>query len=166
MKVNELLDDPKNTYINDLVSKIWNIYKNAVKKVLVFKRFTEKPRKGKWKKTKPKKQWMTNDCLLLRKEVKSLSIKLHREPNNCALRQTFSSCRKEYNRMRKKTSKRAAHRRKIWQPQSQLMSGLTIVNHYCRWMVKHLTNLLKQKPNFITKHLSISPSLANRLRLP
>lgn len=45
---------------------------------------------------------MTNECLLLRKEVKSLSIKLHREPNKCALRQTFSSCRKEYNRMRKK----------------------------------------------------------------
>jgi hypothetical protein len=34
LKVNELLDDPTNKNINDLVSKIGNIYKNAAKKVL------------------------------------------------------------------------------------------------------------------------------------
>ena len=44
---------------------------------------------------------MSGDCLLLRKEVKQLSIKLHKDSNNCVLRQTFASHRKEYNKLRK-----------------------------------------------------------------
>ena len=44
---------------------------------------------------------MSGDCLLLRKEVKQLSIKLHKDSNNCVLRQTFASHRKKYNKLRK-----------------------------------------------------------------
>jgi hypothetical protein len=38
---------------------------------------------------------MSNDCLLLRKEVHSLGNRLAKEPNNNALQLTFCNCRRE-----------------------------------------------------------------------
>ena len=61
--------------------------------------------KRKSKKTRPQKVWMSNDCLLLRKEVRSLGNRLAKEPNNNALRLTFCNCRREFNKLKNKLKK-------------------------------------------------------------
>ena len=59
------------------------------------------------KKTKPipKKEWMSNDGLLLRKEVRSLACRLVKDPNNNSLRLTFCNCRREFNKFKNKLKK-------------------------------------------------------------
>ena len=59
------------------------------------------------KKTKPipKKEWMSNDGLLLRKEVRSLACRHAKDPNNNSLRLTFCNCRKEFNKFKNKLKK-------------------------------------------------------------
>ncbi|CAC5361856.1 unnamed protein product [Mytilus coruscus] len=57
------------------------------------------------KKAKPKKVWMSNNCLLLRKEVRSLGNRLAKAPNNNALRLTYCSCKREYNKLKNKLKK-------------------------------------------------------------
>ncbi|VDI49051.1 Hypothetical predicted protein [Mytilus galloprovincialis] len=44
---------------------------------------------------------MSNDCLLLRKEVRSLGKRLQKDKNNANLRQTYSNCVKHYNKQKK-----------------------------------------------------------------
>ena len=56
----------------------------------------------KHKKAKPKKVWMSNDCLRLRREVWSLGKIVLKDPNNNSLRQAFCACKKVYNNARKK----------------------------------------------------------------
>ena len=48
---------------------------------------------------------MSNDCLLLRKEVHSLGNRLAKEPNNNALWLTFCNCRREFNKLKNKLKK-------------------------------------------------------------
>ena len=48
---------------------------------------------------------MSNECLLLRKEVCSLGNRLAKEPNNNALRLTFCNCRREFNKLKNKLKK-------------------------------------------------------------
>jgi hypothetical protein len=48
---------------------------------------------------------MSNDCLLLRKEVHSLGNRLAKEPNNNALQLTFCNCRREFNKLKNKLKK-------------------------------------------------------------
>ena len=54
------------------------------------------------KKALPKKPWMSNDCLKMRSDVRSLGKRLQKEPNNMFLRQSFSRARKNYNLLKKK----------------------------------------------------------------
>lgn len=89
MDLNEKLQYPS-LNINNLVNELSSLYKNAAEKTLVFKSFAKKGKKRKPKKIKPKNQWMSYDCLQLRQEVKYLSRKLYKDPNNCALRQGMS----------------------------------------------------------------------------
>ena len=48
---------------------------------------------------------MSNDGLMLRKELRSLSCRLAKDPNNNALRLTFCNCRREFNKLRNKLKK-------------------------------------------------------------
>jgi len=48
---------------------------------------------------------MSNDGLLLRKELRSLGNRLAKDPENNALRLTFCNCRREFNRLRNKLKK-------------------------------------------------------------
>ena len=57
------------------------------------------------KKAIPKKEWMSNDGLMLRKELHSLACRLAKDPNNKALRLTFCNCRREFNKLRNKLKK-------------------------------------------------------------
>lgn len=48
---------------------------------------------------------MSNDWLLLRREVRTLGNRLAKDPNNNALRLTFCNCRREYNKLKNKLKK-------------------------------------------------------------
>ena len=48
---------------------------------------------------------MSNDGLLLRKEVRSLACRLAKDPNNNSLRSTFCNCRREFNKFKNKLKK-------------------------------------------------------------
>ena len=61
--------------------------------------------KRKSRKARCKKVWMSNDCLLLRKEVHSLGNRLAKETNNNALWLTFCNCRREFNKLKNKLKK-------------------------------------------------------------
>ena len=50
------------------------------------------------KKARPKKTWMSSNCLLLRMKVRSIGKKLR-------IKHTFSNCIKEYNKLRKNLKK-------------------------------------------------------------
>ncbi|CAG2241454.1 unnamed protein product [Mytilus edulis] len=52
---------------------------------------------------------MSNDCLLLRKEVRSLGNRLAKAPNNNALRLTYCNCKREYNKLKNKLKKDFFH---------------------------------------------------------
>jgi hypothetical protein len=52
-----------------------------------------------------KKEWMSNDGLMLRKELRSLACRLAKNPNNNPLRLTFCNCRREFNKLRNKLKK-------------------------------------------------------------
>ena len=52
-----------------------------------------------------KKEWMLNDGLMLRKELRSLACRLAKNPNNNPLRLTFCNCRREFNKLRNKLKK-------------------------------------------------------------
>ena len=53
------------------------------------------------KKSKQKKTLMSSNCLLLRREVRSLVKKLQKDPKNVWIKHTFSNCVKKYNKLRK-----------------------------------------------------------------
>ena len=61
--------------------------------------------KRKSRKARCKKVWMSNDCLLLIKEVHSLGYRLAKEPKNNALWLTFCNCRREFNKLKNKLKK-------------------------------------------------------------
>jgi hypothetical protein len=97
--LNSLFDNDKFDDIDVLVSKMNNIYLNAASKTLIYKR----PRRpnNKIKKAKPKKPWMSNNCLLLRRELRSLGKKLQKDPKNIWTRITYCNCVREYNKLKK-----------------------------------------------------------------
>jgi hypothetical protein len=76
-----------------------SIYLNAASKTLIYKR--PKCPNNKIKKTKPKKPWMSNNCLLLRRELRSLGKKLQKDPKNMWTRITYCNCVREYNKLKK-----------------------------------------------------------------
>ena len=81
-----------------LVSNASNIYLKTASKTLFYK---EKHVPGrKVKKVRPRKPWMSSNCLLLRSEVRSLGKKLQKDPKNVWIKQTFSNCVKEHNKLR------------------------------------------------------------------
>ena len=100
-ELNDSLDNPSDD-INMIADKLNNIYRNAADKSLIFKTVGKSMKHGNTRKSIPKKKWMTQDCLSLKREVTSLSKKLTRDPDNYNLRQTFSSCRSRYNKMIKR----------------------------------------------------------------
>jgi hypothetical protein len=97
--LNSLLDNDKFDDINVLVSKMHNIYLNAASKTLIYAR----PRgpNNKIKKAKPQKPWMSNNCLLLRRELRSLGKKLQKDHKNIWTRITYCNCVREYNKLKK-----------------------------------------------------------------
>jgi exonuclease III len=97
--LNSLLDNDKFDDINVLVSKMNNIYLNAASKTLIYKR----PRRpnNKIKKAKPKKPWMSNNCLLLRRELRSFGKKLQKDPKDIWTRIAYCNCVREYNKLKK-----------------------------------------------------------------
>ena len=76
--LNELIEDDKFDDIDVLVSKLNDIYLKAASKTLIYKR----PRRpnNKIKKVKPKKPFISNNCLIIRREVRSLGKKLQKIP--------------------------------------------------------------------------------------
>jgi len=75
-----------------------NIYLNAASKTFIYKR----PRRhNKIKKAKPKKPWMSNNCRLLRRELRSLGKKLQKDPQNIWTRITYCNCVREYIKLKK-----------------------------------------------------------------
>ncbi|CAG2223224.1 unnamed protein product [Mytilus edulis] len=94
------IDDENCDDIDFLVSSVNKIYVNAASQTLVLKKKSSRP-SNKRKRAKPKKAWMSNDCLLLRKEVRSLGKRLQKDKNNANLRQTYSNCVKHYNKQKK-----------------------------------------------------------------
>ena len=54
---------------------------------------------------KPKKPWMSNNCLLLRREVRSLGKKLQKNPNDIWTRHSYCSHVREYNKLKKQLKK-------------------------------------------------------------
>ena len=100
LSLNNLLDNNNFNDTDFIVNKLNDVYIQTAKNSMKFrpnKRFMS----GRIK-AKPKKFWMSIDCLLLRKEVRSLGSKLSKDPHNNALRQTFCNCRREYNKLKKK----------------------------------------------------------------
>ncbi|CAC5376621.1 unnamed protein product [Mytilus coruscus] len=93
---NKLIDDNNFNDIDFLVTKTNEIYLEAAKKSVSFKaNFKKSIMQRHTKKAKPKKVWMSNDCLLLRKEVRSLGNRLAKAPDNNALRLTYCNLRCE-----------------------------------------------------------------------
>ena len=66
--------------IDSIVSNINNFYKNAALQTLKFKKKGNRP-SNKPRKARPKKPWMSYDCLRLRTEVRSIGKRLQREQN-------------------------------------------------------------------------------------
>ena len=66
--------------IDSIVSNINNIYKNAALQTLKFKKKGNRP-SNKPRKARPKKPWMSYDCLRLRTKVRSIGKRLQREQN-------------------------------------------------------------------------------------
>ena len=80
LSLNKLIDDNNFNDIDFLVTKTNEIYLEAAKKSVSFKaNFKKSKMQRHTKKAKPKKVWMSNDCLLLRK-VRSLGNKLGKAP--------------------------------------------------------------------------------------
>lgn len=103
LSLNNNLDDPNCVDINSLVLKTNEIYLKAANKSLHFRR--KKCSTRKYNKIRPKKIWMSNNCLLLRREVRSLGKRLALQPNNNALRLSFCNCKRAYNKLRKRLKK-------------------------------------------------------------
>jgi hypothetical protein len=82
---------------------------------------------------------MSNDCLLLRKEVRTLDNTLAKEPHNNALRLTFSNCRREYNRLKNKL------KRVYFKMFLQHVSELNPKNTKEFW--NSINNIKKEKPH-------------------
>ena len=74
LHLNSILDDNKFNDIDLLVSNASNIYLKAASKILFYKKKHVPGRKV--KKARPKKTWMSSNCLLLRMKVRSLGKKL------------------------------------------------------------------------------------------
>jgi len=103
LSLNKLLDDDSFNDTDFLVDKTNDIYIQAATKSISFNCNIQKQNvKRKSKKARPKKVWMSNNCLLLRKEVRSLGNRLAKEPNSNALRLTFCNCRREFNKLKNK----------------------------------------------------------------
>ena len=47
---------------------------------------------------KRKKEWMSNNCLMFRREVGNLGKKLQKSPNNCNLVHAFSQAKNEFHK--------------------------------------------------------------------
>ncbi|CAG2240208.1 unnamed protein product [Mytilus edulis] len=110
LSLNKLIDDNNFNDIDFLVNKTNEIYLEAAKKSVSFKANLKKSiMQRHTKKAKPKKVWMSNDCLLLRKEVRSLGNRLAKAPNNNALRLTYCNCKREYNKLKNKLKKDFFH---------------------------------------------------------
>ncbi|CAC5408817.1 unnamed protein product [Mytilus coruscus] len=106
LSLNKLIDDNSFNDIDFLVTKTNEIYLEAAKKSVSFKaNFKKSIMQRQTKKANPKKVWMTNDCLLLRKEVCSVGNRLAKAPNNNALRLTYCNCKREYNKLKNKLDK-------------------------------------------------------------
>ena len=104
LSLNNLIEDEKFTDIDYLVQKTNEIYLQAANNSVKFKLCNVKSRLRR-KKAVPKKVWMSNDGLLLRKELRTLSNRLAKNPNNNALRLTFCNCRREFNKLKNKLKK-------------------------------------------------------------
>lgn len=106
MSLNNLLDNDQFNDIDFLIEKTTHIFTNAANKSVHFKPNKDKSKpKRNFNKAIPKKEWMSNDGLLLRKELRSLANRLAKDPKNNALRLTFCNCRREYNKLRNKLKK-------------------------------------------------------------
>jgi hypothetical protein len=101
MNAIEKVDDEHFMDIDSIVGNINSIYKNAALQTLKFKKKGNHP-SNKPRKVRRKKLWMSHDCLRLRTEVRFIGKKLQRKQNNSFLRQTFSTCKREYNMLKKK----------------------------------------------------------------
>lgn len=99
LTLNSLIEDDKFEDIDTLVSNLNNIYIQAASKTLIFKR-PRRP-KNKSKNVKPKKPWMSNNCLMLRREVRSLGKKLQKDPKNIWIRNAYHTSVREYNKLKK-----------------------------------------------------------------
>lgn len=108
--LNTLLDDNNLKDIDFLVSKTNDIYIKAASETMVYRKPSNLSRSyNKKKKAKPKKPWMSNDCLLLRREVRSLGKKLQKDPTNLWTRHTYTNCVREYNKLKKSLKKQFYH---------------------------------------------------------
>ena len=73
MYINNLLDDNSSNDVDHIVNKVNYIFIQAAKISVKFKtNFNNKRNKSK-RKARPKENWISNDCLLLRKEVCTLA---------------------------------------------------------------------------------------------
>ncbi|CAC5378233.1 unnamed protein product [Mytilus coruscus] len=97
LSLNKLIDNNSFNDIDFLVTNTNEIYLEAAKKSVSFKaNFKKSIMQRQTKKAKLKKVWMSNDYLLLGKEVCSLGNRLAKAPNNNALRLTDGNCKREY----------------------------------------------------------------------
>jgi hypothetical protein len=102
MYINNLLDDNSFNDVDHIVNKVNYIFIQAANISIKIKtNFNNKRNKSK-RKARPKFFCLSYDCLLLRKEIRTLDNKLAKEPHDNALRLTFSNCRREYNRLKNK----------------------------------------------------------------
>jgi hypothetical protein len=101
MNAIEKVDDENFMDIDSIVGNINSIYKKAALQTLKFKKKGNHP-SNRPRKARPKKPWMSYDCLRLRTEVRFIGKRLQREQNNPFLRQTFSICKREYDMLKKK----------------------------------------------------------------
>ena len=97
LHLNKLLDNENCTNVNDLVNNITQIYINAANKTVPLKILRTR-KKGDKPKRKP---WMSNNCIILRREVRKLGKKLLKFPKNPDIRQSFAAHKREYNKLRK-----------------------------------------------------------------
>lgn len=71
--INNLLDDNSSNDVDHIVNKVNYIFIQAATISVKFKTNINNKRNKSKRKARPKKNWISNDCLLLRKEVRTLA---------------------------------------------------------------------------------------------
>ena len=100
LNLNYRLDNMNDTDVNSCVNDLNDIYIRVANSSLKFERNNNSSYKH--KKANPKNVWMSNECLRLRREVRSLSKRGLKGPNNNSLIHVVCACKKVFNKVRKK----------------------------------------------------------------